>query len=124
MSFPGWKRGPTRSGLRSPAARPLVSPQPPARAQYSDRELEKIASTMYNIGIVRSCNIFDGRGLPICPGWNDLPTSERRSSVEGLKQRIERETLPGYFARKRREQPHGAQIYNDTVRELQRQGLM
>ena len=91
---------------------------------YTEAELERIASIMYDIAAVRSCTIYDMRGAPICTMWHNLSPSEKSTSIQGLKQRIERETLPGYFERKKKQVPAATAIYEDTIKELKRAGLM
>ena len=92
--------------------------------QYSEKDLERIAAIMYDIAATASCTVYDGRGLPICRQWPDLSTSEKESSVNGLRQRVQRETLPGYFERKRREVPAASQIYERTIQRLKELGLL
>ena len=92
--------------------------------QYSEKELERIAAIMYDIAAQASCTIFDGRGSPICREWRDLSPSEREQTVSGLRQRVQRETLPGYFERKKKEVPTASQIYERTIRSLKEGGLL
>lgn len=85
---------------------------------YTQEELKEITEIMYNTASQLLCNVFDGRGLPICRQWEHLSAFEQCTAVENLKERIEKETLQGYFARKKREKPEAQHIYDETIRNL------
>ena len=89
---------------------------------YTEDELYEIASVFYNIETRRTPTIFSGLRPLTGPSFNELPDSAQRATVEGLRQRIERETLPGYLARKRRQV--GTDVIKPAEDELRERGLL
>lgn len=91
---------------------------------FTEKDLDRIATIMYNIASSNACNVYDGHGLPICRMWDDLSNFEKRTSTQGLKERIERETLSGYFERKKNHVPAATGIYEETIRALKAEGFL
>lgn len=85
-------------------------------------KIERAAEITFNITAIKSCGIFDAKAQPICQRWSDLPGSVRANAVEGLRSRVAREGMRGYFERKR--SVAGNELTDEIIRALDREGLL
>jgi len=67
-------------------------------------------------------NVFAGLRPLTGPSFHELPTSTQKRTVDGLRQRIDNETLPGYLERKKRQV--GANAVRPVEDELRERGLL
>lgn len=89
---------------------------------YTEKELYEIASVFYDTEAQRHPSIYIGLRPATGPSFYELPAATQKATVEGLKQRIEKETLPGYLERKKRQV--GANIIQPIVDILEGEGLL
>ncbi len=75
------------------------SPPASGERKYTPEDLDAIAKIFYHVQASRIGNVY--AFTPVYINWKDLEQSQRDQSIEGLKTRIEQETLTGYLERKR-----------------------
>ncbi len=88
---------------------------------YTEDELYEIASVFHDVEARRAPNTFAGL-RPIFVNFHELAASIQKQTVDGLKQRIDTETLPGYLARKKRQV--GVDVIKPIEDELRDRGLL
>ena len=64
-------------------------------------DLNNIARLTYEIVAGDSARVYDRSGRPMYTRWEELSEATRDQTIAGLKTRVEREGLEGYFERKR-----------------------
>lgn len=68
---------------------------------YTEKDLYEIAGVFYDYEISRTSNVYASLTPITGPKFAELPTTTQKQTVDGLKLRIDRETLPGYLNRKK-----------------------
>jgi len=91
-----------------------------AKREYTPRELAGIAKVFYEAQTRRRATVF--AWTPLYTSWESLAQIQRDETIRGLQGRIEREGLEGYLERKRPEA--GAELTEEIVHELERQGYL
>jgi hypothetical protein len=89
---------------------------------YTEKELYEIASIFYNIETHRNPTVFAGIQPLYGSSFYELAPDIQKRTVEGLKQRIDRETLLGYLDRKKKQL--GAAVIEPVESELAKRGLL
>ena len=89
---------------------------------YTVTELYEIASIFYAAEAQRTASIYAGLRPLTGPSFYELPIATQEATVDGLKQRIDRETLPGYLDRKKRQV--GVAVIKPIEDELKQRGLL
>ena len=92
------------------------------KKEYTGKELYQIAAVFFDITSRKTCNVFDGKGMPFCKSFSDLDEPTKRQTVDGLKSRIDREGLDGYLERKRPQV--GDETTNSIISALRKKGLL
>lgn len=89
---------------------------------YTDAEIREIVALIWDTVESTNANIFGGYGQPIFTRFETLTPGEQEQGFQGLKDRIQRETLRGYINRKR--DSWGERAYTAVLYVLEARGLI
>lgn len=91
------------------------------RRELTDAQIREASQIIFDTAGRARANVFAGM-LPMYRGYSSLSPAEQQQAFEGLKDRIQRETLVGYIRRKR--SAWGDQAFYAVVESLERAGLI